>query len=78
MTAGASQEDSEEENSEENFYVVTVIDSNSAETRIRCWSVDPDKDFIHLNRPYMIRPKYSLEWGFSTYGRVNSSWVLLG
>lgn len=61
-----------------NFYVVTVIDSNSAETRIRCWSVDPDKDFIHLNRPYMIKPKYSLEWGFSTYGRVNSSWVLLG
>ena len=61
-----------------NFYVVTVIDSNSAETRIRCWSVDPEKDFIHLNRPYMIRPKYSLEWGFSTYGRVNSSWVLLG
>ncbi len=61
-----------------NFYVVTVIDSNSAETRVRCWSVDPDKDFIHLNRPYMIRPKYSLEWGFSTYGRVNSSWVLLG
>ncbi len=61
-----------------NFYVVTVIDSNSAETRVRCWSVDPDKDFIHINRPYMIRPKYSIDWGFSTYGRVNTSWVLLG
>ena len=61
-----------------NFYVVTVIDSNSAETTIRCWSVDPEKDFIHVNRPYMIRPKYSIEWGFSTYGRVNASWILLG
>ena len=61
-----------------NFYVVTVIDSNSAETTIRCWSVDPDKDFIHVNRPYMIRPRYSIDWGFSTYGRVNSSWILLG
>ncbi len=61
-----------------NFYVVTVIDSNSAETRIRCWSVDPEKDYLHINRPYMIRPKYSIDWGFSTYGRVNQSWILLG
>ena len=60
------------------FYVVTAIDSNSAETRIRCWSIDPEKDDIQINRPYMIKPKYSLEWGFSTYGRVNNSWVLLG
>ena len=60
------------------FYVVTVIDSNSAETRIRCWSINADKDQIHLNRPYMIKPRYSIDWGFSTYGRVNNSWVLLG
>jgi len=61
-----------------NYYVITAIDSNSAETRIRCWSVDPEKDYLHLNRPYMLKPKYSVEWGFSTYGRTNRSWILLG
>ena len=61
-----------------NFFVVTVIDSNSIETKIRCWSVDPNKDKIYINRPYMLRPKYSVDWGFSTYGRVDGSWVLLG
>jgi DNA polymerase-3 subunit alpha len=60
------------------YYVITAIDSNSAETRLRCWSIDSEKDHIHLNRPYMVKPRYSLEWGFSTYGRVNNSWVLLG
>ncbi len=61
-----------------NFFVVTVIDSNSIETKIRCWSVDPNKDTIYINRPYMLKPKYSVDWGFSTYGRVDGTWVLLG
>ena len=61
-----------------NFYVVEVIDSNSVVTRIRCWSVNPEKDKLHINRPYMIKPKYSADWGFSTYGMLNNSWFLLG
>tara|TARA_R110000824_G_scaffold6012_4_gene27618 strand:- start:431 stop:3886 length:3456 start_codon:yes stop_codon:yes gene_type:complete len=60
------------------YLVITLIDSNSVETRIRCWSVNPDKDIIYINRPYMLKPKYSLDWGFSTYGRVDQAWVLLG
>ena len=60
------------------YFMITLIDSNSVETRIRCWSVDPNKDVIYPNRPYMLKPKYSLDWGFSTYGRVDQSWVLLG
>jgi DNA polymerase-3 subunit alpha len=60
------------------FYVVEVIDSNSVTTRIRCWSVNKDKDKIYLNRPYMIKPRYNDQWGFSTYGRVDNSWRLLG
>jgi len=61
-----------------NFYVVEVIDSNSVVTKIRCWSVNPEKDKLHINRPYMIKPKYSADWGFSTYGMLNNSWFLLG
>jgi len=61
-----------------NFYVVEVIDSNSVVTKIRCWSINPEKDKLHINRPYMIKPKYNRDWGFSTYGAVNNSWFLLG
>ena len=60
------------------FFVVKVIDSNSVQKTIRCWSIDKAKDKIHINRPYMLKPKFSVEWGFSTYGRVNQAWVLLG
>ena len=61
-----------------NFYVVEVIDSNSVLTKIRCWSIKPEKDKLHINRPYMLKPKYSADWGFSTYGMLNNSWFLLG
>jgi DNA polymerase III alpha subunit len=60
------------------FYVVDVIDSNSVSTRIRCWAVKPEKDHIHINRPYMIKPSYNQQWGFSTRGAINRTWCLLG
>ena len=60
------------------FYVVEVIDSNSVLTKIRCWSINPDKDEIYLNRPYMLKPRYSADWGFSTYGATKNCWFLLG
>ena len=60
------------------YYQVEVIDNtNSSTITIRCWGVDPDKDKIYLNRPYMIRPKYDSEWGFSTNGRLNKAWKIL-
>jgi len=59
------------------FYIVKVIDSNSVETQIRCWGVDPAKDILAINRPYMLKPKHSLDWGFSTYGELNKSWAIL-
>jgi len=59
------------------FYIVKLIDSNSVETKIRCWGVDPNKDSLAINRPYMLRPKHSLDWGFSTYGALNNTWAIL-
>tara|TARA_B100001564_G_scaffold134674_1_gene112992 strand:- start:454 stop:3888 length:3435 start_codon:yes stop_codon:yes gene_type:complete len=50
-----------------NFYVVKVIDDNNETTVIRCWGVDPDKDIVQINRPYMARLNYNQQWGFSTF-----------
>ena len=50
-----------------NFYVVKVIDDNNETNTIRCWAVDPKRDIIHINRPYMARLNYDPNWGFSTF-----------
>ena len=50
-----------------NFYVVKVIDDNNETTVIRCWGVDPEKDIVQINRPYMARLNYNQQWGFSTF-----------
>lgn len=50
-----------------NFYVVKVIDDNNETTVIRCWGVDPAKDVVQINRPYMARLNYNQQWGFSTF-----------
>jgi len=48
------------------FYLVKVIDSNSEENTIKCWGVDPKKDKVYVNRPYMARLNWDPQWGFST------------
>ena len=61
------------------FYTIDVIDSNSQVTRLRCWGVDPNKDHIFLNKPYVLKyPKYNETWGFSTYGAVDKKWMMIG
>jgi hypothetical protein len=61
------------------FYTVDVIDSNSEVTRLRCWGVNPQKDFIFLNKPYVLKyPKYNETWGFSTYGAIDKKWMMIG
>ena len=49
------------------YWIVEVIDSNNELTRIRCWGIKPEKDRVHLNRPYMARLNYDENGGFSTY-----------
>ena len=60
-----------------NYWIVEVIDSNNELTKIRCWGVRPEKDRIHLNRPYMAKLKYDENWGFSTYA-IGKTFKLLG
>jgi DNA polymerase III alpha subunit len=48
------------------YWVVEVIDSNNETTKIRCWGVNPEKDFIYINKPYMASLDYSPDWGLST------------
>ena len=60
-----------------NYWIVEVIDSNNELTKIRCWGIKPEKDRIHLNRPYMAKLKYDENWGFSTYA-VGKTFRLLG
>jgi DNA polymerase-3 subunit alpha len=50
-----------------NFYVVKVIDDNNETNTIRCWAVDPNRDIVHINRPYIARLNYDPNWGFSTF-----------
>ena len=60
------------------FHTIDVIDDNSMITRIRCWGIDPNKDIIYLNKPYVIKnPNYNETWGFSTYGSLNNTWAIL-
>ena len=61
------------------YYEVELTDSNSVMTKIRCWGINLDRgDKILTNVPYLIKPDYSIEWGFSTRGKVAERWKLLG
>ena len=61
------------------FHTIDVIDSNSVVTRLRCWGIDPSRDIIYLNKPYVIKhPKYNETWGFSTYGAIDRKWMMIG
>jgi DNA polymerase-3 subunit alpha len=59
------------------YYIVKTIDSNSEQSNIKCWGVRPEKDRVHVNRPYMAKLDYDPQWGFSTR-RMRSDFKLLG
>ena len=61
------------------YYMVKVIDSNMEEQKINCWGIDPNKDFIYVNRLYVLEwPQYNDTWGFSTRGGLSRNWKMLG
>jgi DNA polymerase-3 subunit alpha len=59
------------------YWIVEVTDTNNQPTRIRCWVINPRRDTIHINRPYMARLKYDEQWGFSAYA-IGKTFRLLG
>ncbi len=46
------------------YWIITVIDPNGANVRIKCWGITP-RDRIFLNRPYMAKINHEDRWGFS-------------
>ena len=59
------------------YWILRVIDDKAAVTSIKCWGVRPEKDVVHLNRPYMSRLDYDPDWGFSTRS-IRHNFRLLG
>lgn len=58
------------------YYIVKVTDSNSGLLEVKCWTINPDKDKIYVNRPYAIKLDYDDVWGFSTRGGLRN-WRIL-
>ena len=59
------------------YWIIKTIDSTSTQNSIKCWGVKPERDGIHLNRPYMSRLDYDEQWGFSTRS-IKYNFRLLG
>jgi len=59
------------------YWIIEVTDEHNTATSIRCWGVDPKRDDVALNRPYMARLDYSEQWGFSTRS-LHRSFKVLG
>ena len=60
------------------YFEIEATDSNSVITKVRCWGIDVSKgDKIVVNAPYIVKPSYSPEWGFSTRGKVAVNWKML-
>jgi DNA polymerase III alpha subunit len=57
------------------YWILECIDLGGPNT-IKCWGVNPEKDKIYFNRPYMAKLKYSEEWGFSV-SNVKKNFKLL-
>ena len=59
------------------YFIIRVIDETCTQESIKCWGVDPYRDIIFLNKPYMAKLKYDETWGFSSYG-LSKTWRMLG
>jgi len=58
------------------YFIIRVIDEACTQESIKCWGVNPHRDVIFLNKPYMAKLKYDDTWGFSSYG-LSKTWRML-
>ena len=47
------------------YYILKVVDSTSSITKIKCWGINPNRDKIMINKPYMAKLDHDEQWGFS-------------
>ena len=47
--------------------ILDKLNKKNKSLRVFFISVDPERDIVHINRPYMARLNYNQQWGFSTY-----------
>lgn len=59
------------------FWILETTDITNKLTNIKCWGVDPKRDKIWLNRPYLGKLQYDDTWGFSTRS-IKHTFKLLG
>lgn len=59
------------------YLVVEMIDKNYVRTTVRCWNIRKNIDTISLYSLYMLKPKYSSEWGYSVNQKLETSWKLI-
>ena len=63
---------------DKNYYVVQATDDSGKITEIKVWSIDPEKDIIYVNRPYVAKLNYDENFGgFSCIG-ISKSWKMIG
>jgi hypothetical protein len=58
------------------YWSLEVTDTSNKITIIKCWGVDPKKDKIWLNRPYLAKLNKD-DWGFNTRS-IKHTFKLLG
>jgi DNA polymerase III alpha subunit len=58
------------------YWVLEVTDITNKLTNIKCWGIDPKKDKVWTNRPYLGKLQHD-DWGFSTRS-IKYNFKLLG
>jgi DNA polymerase-3 subunit alpha len=59
------------------YWLLNVTDTSNKTTTIKCWGVDPQKDKLWMNRPYLAKLSYDEQWGWSTRS-IKHTFKLLG
>lgn len=58
------------------YWILSVTDQTSQIVTIKCWGIDPTKDKLWMNRPYLAKLQKD-DWGFSTRS-IKHNFKLLG